>query len=58
MRKFLDTKHGAVIVAVICNLLWGSAYPGIKIGYELFGITDSVSEKLLFAGLRDRKSVV
>ncbi|HIU57476.1 MAG TPA: DMT family transporter [Candidatus Ornithomonoglobus merdipullorum] len=52
MRKFLDTKHGAVIAAVICNLLWGSAYPGIKIGYELFGITDSVSEKLLFAGLR------
>lgn len=52
MEKILESRRGAVCAAVLCNLLWGSAYPSIKIGYELFGITDSVSEKLLFAGLR------
>lgn len=52
MKGFLDKKYGIVITAIICNLLWGSAYPGIKIGYELFNITDSTAEKLFFAGLR------
>lgn len=52
MNKILDKKWGIAVCAVICNLLWGSAYPGIKIGYELFEITDSVFQKLFFAGLR------
>ena len=52
MKKILDKRWGIATAAVICNLLWGSAYPGIKIGYELFGITDSVFEKMFFAGIR------
>ena len=52
MKNILDTKQGVVCAAVLCNLLWGSAYPAIKIGYELFDITDNVFEKLFFAGLR------
>ena len=40
-------------VAVFCTLLWGSAFPCIKIGYELFGIIpNDIPSKLIFAGAR------
>lgn len=40
-------------LAILCTFLWGSAYPGVKLGYEYFGITGgSVGSKLLYAGLR------
>jgi drug/metabolite transporter (DMT)-like permease len=40
-------------VALLCCLLWGSAFPCIKIGYTLFSIasTDTASV-ILFAGVR------
>jgi len=38
-------------VALLCCFLWGSAFPSIKIGYNLFEIGDTGS-KILFAGLR------
>ncbi|MCD8287141.1 MAG: DMT family transporter [Clostridia bacterium] len=39
--------------AIICCLLWGSAFPCVKIGYGLFGIdSSSWSSLLLFAGMR------
>ena len=46
-KKFVFT------VATLCCLLWGSAYPSIKIGYTLFNISsaDAASETL-FAGYR------
>lgn len=52
--NFVFWTNGLVVVliAVLCNCLWGSAIPAIKIGYRLFNITDSVSTKLLFAGIR------
>ena len=42
-----------LIVAVFCRLLWGSAFPSIKIGYKLFNIAsgDNFSQ-MLFAGMR------
>ena len=42
-----------LIVAVFCRLLWGSAFPSIKIGYRLFAIEsgDGLSQ-MLFAGMR------
>ncbi len=42
-----------VIVAIFCCLLWGSAFPCIKLGYQLFEIPsgDSMSQ-ILFAGIR------
>ena len=42
-----------LIVAVFCRLLWGSAFPSIKIGYRLFDIAsgDGLSQ-MLFAGMR------
>lgn len=42
----------AVVAAVFCNILFGSAFPAIKIGYEAFGIGDDVFMKILFAGIR------
>ena len=52
MKKILTNPVYAVLLAIFCNVLWGSAYPSVKIGYELFNITDSVFEKLFFAGWR------
>ena len=52
MKKILTNPLYVVLLAILCNVLWGSAYPSVKIGYELFNITDSVFEKLFFAGLR------
>ena len=42
-----------MILAVLATFLWGSAYPCIKIGYELFEIAaDDLGSKFLFAGIR------
>lgn len=39
--------------AMICCILWGSAFPSIKIGYALYEISsDDIASQLLFAGLR------
>lgn len=42
-----------LVIAVFCRLLWGSAFPSIKIGYRLFAIEsgDGLSQ-MLFAGMR------
>lgn len=40
-----------VLTAVLCTLLWGSAYPLIKLGYEKMDIV-TIPDKLMFAGVR------
>lgn len=41
------------ICAILCCVLWGSAFPCVKIGYRLFEIdTSSVPSLILFAGTR------
>lgn len=40
-------------LATICDLLWGSAFPFIKLGYQVFKIPSSeTATQILFAGLR------
>ena len=39
-----------MLCAVLCTVLWGSAYPVIKYGYERLGIL-SVPDQLAFAGV-------
>ncbi len=40
-------------LAMLCCVLWGSAFPCIKIGYAMFHIgPDAVGSQLLFAGMR------
>jgi drug/metabolite transporter (DMT)-like permease len=49
--KFYTNRKNIVLLATLCCLLWGSAYPSIKVGYSLFNI-DDVGSKLIFAGYR------
>lgn len=46
-------KNVAYACATLCCLLWGSSYPAIKSGYELFHIaTNDIASKVVFAGWR------
>ncbi len=53
-RKNKWNQTGVILLlAVICTLLWGSAFPCIKLGYEWFAIpSQDSSAKILFAGYR------
>lgn len=43
----------AVALAILCNMLWGSALPFIKMGYRLFAIDAADTPSILcFAGVR------
>lgn len=52
-ERFFTNKKAIVLLAGLCTLLWGSAYPCIKIGYEVFHIAqDDITSKFVFAGYR------
>ena len=53
-RKHLFERTSMVVmIAILCCLLWGSAFPSIKLGYQLFRIpSDSTASQILFAGIR------
>ncbi len=51
--QYLKKTHIMIFVAMICCLLWGSAFSCIKIGYKMFGIIgDDSKGQILFAGIR------
>lgn len=51
MKK--DNKAVMAGLAVLATFLWGSAFPSVKLGYDIFGIKGSdIGSKLLFAGIR------
>lgn len=50
-NNIFTNKIVVCIIAIICCGLWGSAFPFVKIGYNLFNITNT-SSQILFAGLR------
>lgn len=42
-----------VVIATFCCILWGSAFPCVKIGYNYFNIgSDDIFSQMLFAGVR------
>ena len=48
-----QSSYNFVVLASLCCLLWGSAYPAIKNGYALFDIAaGDISSQLVFAGYR------
>ncbi len=50
---FYQSRTGVFLLATLCCVLWGSAYPAIKNGYALFGIARAdTAAQLLFAGYR------
>lgn len=52
-ENFFTSKKVIVIFAMICCFLWGSVYPAIKIGYEIFNIVgNDIPSKIVFAGYR------
>lgn len=53
-NKSLFTNYRFVaLVATLCCILWGSAYPAIKIGYVSFQIMpEDIASKFVFAGYR------
>lgn len=52
-EKFFTNTFVVWAGALICCLLWGSAFPAIKIGYSIFQIESSqIFSQILFAGIR------
>ncbi len=51
MNSLFKKRWFAVVGAIFCTALWGSAYPVIKYSYAELNIT-SVADKLAFAGAR------
>lgn len=52
-NSILKNRITASLLAMICTLLWGTAFPFIKLGYAEFSIdSGDTGAKLLFAGLR------
>ena len=53
LDAFFSIPAAAVLMAVVCNVLWGSAFPFIKMGYRLFAIDSNDTASILcFAGVR------
>ncbi|MBQ7976945.1 MAG: DMT family transporter [Clostridia bacterium] len=53
MNETHKNKFKLYSIAIICTMLWGSAIPTIKLGYDVFNIIPSATaDKLFFAGVR------
>lgn len=51
MEIYLKKSWIVILLAVFCNVLWGSAFPFVKIGYHQFQISGT-ADQILFAGMR------
>ncbi len=52
-RLLVHNRVFACAAAVFCTLLWGTAFPFIKLGYSAFEIGDNnIGAMILFAGMR------
>ena len=53
LDQIFRTPVFAVLLAIFCNVLWGSAFPFIKLGYRLFAIDPGNTASIFcFAGVR------
>jgi len=53
MSEYLKKTWVVFLLASVCCFLWGSAFPGVKIGYEWFHIASGeTAAQILFAGCR------
>lgn len=51
--KLIKNTTASYFIAILCTLLWGTAFPFIKMGYISFAIEENdIGAKLIFAGLR------
>ena len=52
-KTFFTKKLNVTLIAIFCMILWGTAAPVIKVGFDLFKIEQvEIYSKILFAGLR------
>lgn len=52
-ERFFTRNYIVCLCAIFCCILWGSAFPGVKTGYNLFGVDKGHAPSLmLFAGIR------
>lgn len=52
-HPYFSKRKVVFLLASLCCLLWGSAYPAVKNGYLLFAIAaDDIPSKMVFAGYR------
>ena len=51
MERFYQNTAARVFLALVCCALWGSAFPCVKIGYEMFQV-EGAGSQILFAGYR------
>ncbi|MDN5341501.1 MULTISPECIES: DMT family transporter [Oceanotoga] len=52
-NKILTNKYMVIFLAFICCILWGSAFPVLKISYSEMNLnSNDIWEKVVFAGIR------
>lgn len=52
-EKFYTSRSNIVLLATLCCALWGSAFPAIKVSYDMFSIAaGDIPSKLILAGYR------
>ncbi|SHH29521.1 DMT family transporter [Clostridium grantii] len=52
-KKFLTKKSNVIILAIFCSILWGSAFPTLKVSYiELSMNSADMIGKIVLAGMR------
>lgn len=53
LKNIFQNKWGVIVLATVCTLLWGSAFPVLKIGFsELQIASGDTSAQIVFAGIR------
>jgi drug/metabolite transporter (DMT)-like permease len=51
--RFLTNRFWVITIAVFCSILWGSAFPVLKLSYDELGMAgDDLAAKIVFAGIR------
>ncbi len=52
-KSVFENKYLFFVFALVCTALWGTAFPGVKLGYEWFSVgAQDTGSKLMFAGIR------
>lgn len=50
---YFKNRYWVIVIAVFCSVLWGSAFPVLKVSYAELGMApDDPIAKIVFAGLR------
>lgn len=53
MKVIFQNKWSVILIAVLCSVLWGSAFPILKVSYEELQIaSDDTMAKVVLAGMR------